>query len=262
MRELFPSGDSVIRSEEQDGEQDDVVRAVLAEDRDPHRDRPWLFVNMVASIDGATATDGTSGGLGAEGDRLVFRGLRSSADIILVGGRTVRDERYRPPRAHAVASASRTARSQADRPRLAVISGSLQLSLDLPFLTDTPPPLIFHPPGVDDSRIQKLSDRAELVPIADVDTDGALSMSAVVDELAGRGAQRILSEGGPSINGQLVAAGLVDEWNLTLAPLTVGGSSPRAAVGPLPEGPPSGMQLRRVWTDDSYLFCRWTAERT
>ncbi len=253
MRELFPDESTVAPDTP-----DDVIRAVVAEDREPAGDRPWLFVNMVASIDGATATDGTSGGLGAEGDRLIFRGLRSSADFILVGGQTVRDERYRPPLAYETAQDIRAGRGQTERPRLAVVSGSLRLDRDLPFFDDDPPPLVFHPPDAETERVDELSDKAELVAISSVDQNGRLSMAAVVDELGRRGARRVLSEGGPSINGQLVTDAAVDEWNLTLAPLVVGGTSPRAAVGPLTEGPPSGMQLRRVWTDEGYLFCRWT----
>ncbi len=256
MRELFPDNDSIVAP----GSPDDVIRAVLDENRNPPGERPWLFVNMVASIDGATATDGTSGGLGAEGDRLIFRGLRSSADIILVGGQTVRDEQYRPPQAHIAAKHTRAQREQSERPRLAVISGSLRFDRELTFLDDDPPPIIFHPLDVDRARVDELAQRADLVPIASADRDGRLSMSAIVDELGSRGVSRVLCEGGPSINGQLVTEGLVDEWNLTLAPLLLGGNSPRAAVGALPEGPPPGMQLRRVWTDDGYLFCRWTVE--
>ena len=61
-------------------------------------DRPWILVNMIASIDGATALEGTSGGLGGPGDRAVFSVIRGLADVILVGGATVRAEHYGPPR--------------------------------------------------------------------------------------------------------------------------------------------------------------------
>jgi 5-amino-6-(5-phosphoribosylamino)uracil reductase len=66
----------------------------------------------------------------------------------------------------------------------------------------------------------------------------------------------VLSEGGPTLNGALVAAGVVDEWCASVAPLVAGGTSARAAHG---AGPPAPLDLplRRVLADDDgYLFLR------
>lgn len=256
MRQLYPGEESSVGS----GKPADVTEAVVAEDRTTAGDRPWLFVNMVASIDGATAIAGASGGLGGTGDRLVFRGLRASADFIIVGASTVRAERYRPPQAYPEAAAHRAGRNQGERPRLAVITNSLDLDPSLPLFDDEPGPIVFHPPTAKPANVAALETMAELVAIEPASNSGKLPLSAVIDDLAARGARRILSEGGPTLNGQLTAEGLVDEWNLTLTPLAIGGESPRAAVGPTPHGPPPAMTLRRVWTDEGYLFCRWTRQ--
>ena len=64
--------------------------------RDRHADRPWIILSMISSADGAMAIDGTSGGLGGDSDRSVFRHLRSIADGVLVGAGTVRSESYSP----------------------------------------------------------------------------------------------------------------------------------------------------------------------
>ena len=53
---------------------------------------------MVATVDGATAVDGRSGGLGGPADKGVFGAIRAVADVILVGAGTVRAERYGSPR--------------------------------------------------------------------------------------------------------------------------------------------------------------------
>ena len=53
----------------------DPLDLYLADRREPHHGRPWLMTNMIASIDGATAVDGLSGGLGGAGDKAVFRAL-------------------------------------------------------------------------------------------------------------------------------------------------------------------------------------------
>src|SRR4029079_17992653 len=58
-------------------------------------DRPWLRVNMVATVDGAaTGDDGTSRSINNEVDHQVFDLLRELADAVLVGAGTVRAERY------------------------------------------------------------------------------------------------------------------------------------------------------------------------
>ncbi len=57
--------------------------------------RPAVRLNMIASIDGATAVAGLSGGLGGPADQALFAVLRSQADVVLVAAGTVRAERGR-----------------------------------------------------------------------------------------------------------------------------------------------------------------------
>ncbi|HET6953281.1 MAG TPA: hypothetical protein VFI47_23070, partial [Acidimicrobiales bacterium] len=51
----------------------DPLTAVAGDERHPPPHRPWLMVNMIATVDGA-ATDpgGISGGLGGPADKSVF----------------------------------------------------------------------------------------------------------------------------------------------------------------------------------------------
>jgi riboflavin biosynthesis pyrimidine reductase len=68
----------------------------------------------------------------------------------------------------------------------------------------------------------------------------------VLDALPERGG-RIVCEGGPTVVGELLAAGLVDELCLTTAPTIVGGP-PLPAFG---TAPPAGFALRRLLVDDA-----------
>src|SRR4029077_11422245 len=68
----------------------DVAESYDDSTRAPHDGRPWLYLCMIASADGATAVDGRSGTLGGAGDRAVFNTLRGHADLVLVGAGTVR----------------------------------------------------------------------------------------------------------------------------------------------------------------------------
>ena len=116
-----------------------------------------------------------------------------------------------------------------------------------------PPPLIYTATGAPGSARDSLSGVAEVV---DAGTGSQVDVGLVVADLAGRGAGVVLAEGGPSLNHQLVAAGLVDELNLTISPLLVGGTAKRILSGPTLAAP-AGLRLDRVLSDDGYLFCRY-----
>lgn len=241
---------------------DDVMEVVGGEHRPATAERPWLYTNMIASTDGATAIDGLSGELGSDGDLAMFQALRAQADVILVGAATARAEEYRPPIAYSSSLEQREKRGQKPRPRLALVSNSLHIESNLPLFDDTEDnrPMIITSENslataTDDPDRRWLLERAD-VRVAGVDQ---VDLLAAVTLLGESGHPRILCEGGPSINGQLAALGRVDEWNLTIAPILASGESKRAAVGPLPESPPAGMELARVWLQDHFLFCRWVA---
>jgi riboflavin biosynthesis pyrimidine reductase len=236
MRELYPvPADSV-----------DPFERYGTDDRARSDARPWVLVNMIATVDGATAVEGRSGGLGGPADRLVFRAVRAVADVILVGASTVRTEGYGPPK---------TPPGRSAPPRLAIVTRSLDMDLTAPVFVDATNdtrPIIVTTSGSDERRRLQLEDVAEVVLAGDADVDVARALAA----LAERGARVVLCEGGPSLNGQLVAADAIDELCVTVAPLAAGGSSPRLAHGP---APPLARPLRldRVLEEDDYLFLRY-----
>lgn len=237
----------------------DIMASVGAEERPGRADRPWVYTNMISSADGATAVDGLSGDLGGEGDRAMFRALRSQADAILVGASTARAEEYRPPIAYPDSEGQRRRRGQGSRPRLVLISNSLDLESSLPLFADETDkqPLIITSQRSLEARGHQAPPDAPLLAAG----QDQVELGRAITELGRQGYCRILCEGGPTVNGQLAAAGLIDEWNLTIAPLLAVGESKRAAVGPIPNGPPPNMTLARVWLDDHYLFCRWVRRR-
>ena len=93
MRRLWPDPSP------EEGEVDDVAALIASEDRTPPGDRPWLLVNMVASLDGGVTVEGRSGGLAGAADKELFGALRQVGDIVLAGAGTARAEDYGPPKA-------------------------------------------------------------------------------------------------------------------------------------------------------------------
>ena len=86
-------------------------------------------------------------------------------------------------------------------------------------------------------------------------------LASQIDELRVRGCRRILCEGGPTLFGALLAAGLVDELFLTVSPFLAGrGLSLVEGVELLPDRRVAGT-LAGVRRHGSHLFLRYLIER-
>jgi riboflavin biosynthesis pyrimidine reductase len=225
--------------------------------------------NMIASVDGA-ATDpaGRSGGLGGPADRQVFMAIRAVADIVLAGAGTVRTERYGPARLPPSLEEARLARGQSARPRIAVVTRSLALDLDLPLFreaTDEDRPLVVTTTaGMDRVRsaggataTQDLAMVAEIVVAGDRSVDWGTALRAL---RATARAGVLLVEGGPNTIGQVVATDLLDELCLTVSPQLVGARGPRIVNG-VDWDAPRRLALDRVMADDDFLFIRYLRVR-
>lgn len=250
MRQLYPLPATTPAASNTDV---DPVALYAGDLRPAPTGRPWVMINMVASLDGATTVEGLSGPLGGPADREVFAAIRGVADVVLVGAGTVRAERYGPPRSSPAQRERRRSRGQADVPRLCVCSASLALDPTSPLFADAGErPMIVTVAAADAGR------RAALAPVADLMVAGEhrVDMVQALAALRHRGAEVVLAEGGPSFNGQLVAAGTVDELCLTLSPLLVAGRSARIAVGDAPPQP-IGLSLHRLLEGQGLLFARY-----
>jgi len=213
----------------------DPVATYGADRRPPHADgRPWVVVNMIASIDGATTVDGRSGGLGGPGDRVVFGLLRRAADVILVGAGTARAEGYRAPRP--------------GQGRLAVVTRTGRLAGAERIFEGHRPYLV----TTERAELAELGDRAEVLRYG----DDQVALPAALAALGARGAGIVLCEGGPSLNGDLLAAGLVDEVCLTIAPVMTAGSSSRISHHPT-AALDARFELAHVLDEDGFLFLRY-----
>lgn len=227
--------------------------------RPRHDDRPWVMANMVASVDGAIAIDGVSGGLGGDGDSMVFRAVRASCDWIVAAAGTVRAERYRIPRSAPDVAAVRTAAGRTPSPLLAVVTASADLDPALPLIADRDPDqaralvITGHTPPAD--AVARLGDAVDWCHL---DTERP-TPAGIIGALATRGADVVLVEGGPSFNGQIVDAGLLDELCLSISPHLVGGGSPRI-VHRSTTTIPAELRLERLLEHDGALFARYVRD--
>jgi riboflavin biosynthesis pyrimidine reductase len=229
----------------------DPTEVYATDARQPHADRPWLLVDMISSADGATHVNGTSGPLGSPGDHAVFRAIRGIADVILVAAGTVRSENYRPVKATPEIREARLQRGQTPLARLAILSRHLDFDFDTELFQGDSPPLLLTAQSAPASALRRAESITEVVRF-----DGQrVDMTAAVTALGHRGAKIVLAEGGPTLNGQLHEAQLIDELCLTFSPLLIGSDAGRVIDGaPLTV---QSMRLVRVLEEDSSLFLRY-----
>jgi riboflavin biosynthesis pyrimidine reductase len=218
-----------------------------------------LRMNFVTSVDGAATVAGTSGGLGTAGDTRIFDLLRDMCDVILVGANTVRIEGYTQPEYPEVRRKRRKSFGLAEVPPYAVISESLNLDPASPLFTEADPrTIVITHGGGDSARQTALSEVADLI-VAGTDR---IDLPEAVAQLAGRGLNRVLCEGGPHLFGSLLAANLVDELCLTISPRLAGAGPMRIIAGePIPDRA-WPLTVGHVLTEEGALFLRYQVNRT
>lgn len=214
---------------------------------------PLFRFNFVASVDGAAALDGRSGGLGDGADSRVFGLLRQTADVILVGAGTVRAEGYSGELLAPAAQLWRAGHDMTAHPGLAIVSGSLDLDPDSALFRDAPVrPLLLTAATAPEER------RAALEPVADVVVAGERTVEPeqAAQVLKDRGFHRVLCEGGPQLFGSFQAAGMVDELCMTVSPLLTAGTGTRITAG-TPEMVPHRLSLVHVLRGGDTLLLRY-----
>jgi riboflavin-specific deaminase-like protein len=216
--------------------------------------RPYVFVNMVASADGAISVAGRTKALSSAADRYVFHYLRSLADVILVGAQTVRAENYGPPKLPEARQAERSARGQAPVPRIAVVTSSLDLDWSSAFFRDSPTrPYVLTTESADPDAVAAAREVAEVV----VAGESRVDLAAALATLAEQGVGNVLCEGGPTLNGVLGAADLIDELCLTLVPALAGGDAGAGLLGHAKLPDLLEMETVHLLEGDGDLFLRY-----
>lgn len=232
-----------------------------------------VYANFVVSLDGVTALPHAlqSSHLiagSSEHDRFVMGLLRACADAVLVGAGTFHGSphtrwtaEYAYPPAAGLYAELRQRRGRPEQPVLAVLTGSGRLDPEHPALAGQTIVLTSET-GAAHLR-SRLPEQAEIVVIGE---RSPLDPALAVEALRSRGHGLILSEGGPSVFGALVAAGLVDELFLTLSPVIAGrGAEARLALLEGAELLPARVlagELLTLRRAASHLFLRYRLPRS
>jgi len=191
--------------------------------------RPRLRLVLAISLDGRLApAEGGAAQLGGEGDRRALEEALTWADAVLLGAQTLRAHRTSCLIHAPDLLRNRCERGLPAQPTVVVWSRSGRFSPDLPFFRQ---PL---------ERWLLLSAAATTLPTALAGFSCLLPFQdwpAALDRLGALGLRRVVVLGGAQLAAALVAAGALDELQLTLCPVLLGG--PHGWLPPQAESDPS-----------------------
>ncbi len=201
--------------------------------------RPYLVANFVSTLDGVVSFNlpGQSGGdriSGSnEGDRFIMGLLRASVDAVMVGSATVQaagpkalwlPEFVYPPAKDLYRNYRQETLKKTEHPLVVIVSGSGRLDLSS---------AVFYTPGArvliittEQGKQRLAQSGSEALALVDVRApsavEGRVPPSAILKLLGDFGVGLILHEGGPTLFGDFLANGFVDELFLTVAPQIAG----------------------------------------
>jgi riboflavin biosynthesis pyrimidine reductase len=193
-------------------------------------DGSHTYANFVSSVDGVVALQegGESGRIvsgDSEADRFVMALLRACADAVVIGAGTFRrtpgDFWHAADAYPALAEAFADLRQQLGlrpHPLLVLVTASGKLDVKQPALANA---LIATTRAGEERLHGALPAGARVVAL----DPHVIPLASLLALLRSEGLGRILTEGGPTLFGELIKAGLVDELFLTASPRLFGRSS-------------------------------------
>lgn len=183
---------------------------------------PYVRSKIAASLDGRTAmASGESQWITGEAAREDVHRLRARHSVILTGIGTVQaDDPSLNVRLDTQQLGSIVEFTEADQPARVILDSQLRMPTGAKMLALAGDTLIYTL-SADQSKTFALQDAGAQV-IRTENESGYVSLEAVLRDLADRQFNEVMVEAGPSLNGALLEAGLVDEMVLYQAPILMG----------------------------------------
>lgn len=211
-------------------------------------DRPYTILSCAMSVDGRIDDTGPERlRLSNEADFAEIDELRAGCDAILVGAGTLRADNPRLLVRSPVLRERRREQGRTENLLKAVVTGSGELDPKARFFATGDAGAVVYTGGAGvETATRLLSDPPETHPPVDVvDAGDPPTVEGILTDLADRGVERLLVEGGGHIHTLFLTSGLVDELRLAVAPFFVGQQDAPSFVRPgtYPYAPHTPMRL-------------------
>ncbi len=177
--------------------------------------KPWVRVKLAMSLDGRTAlANGASQWITGEAARADVQHWRARSSAILTGVGTVLAD---DPRLN-VRLTSENPNDEPWQPLRVVLDTRLRTPTDSRIFATGGEVLIFTEDPTRGATFAEMGVGVEAIPAM----GGRLDLEAVIDRLGELEANEVLVEAGPTLSGELLRLGLVDELLLYVAPKLLG----------------------------------------
>ena len=219
--------------------------------------RPFVFINVAMTADGKIDTFQRKGAaISSERDRERVDQLRAEADAVMVGGKTLLDE---DPKLTVKSEALRAERIASGLPANPIKVGVVteaRLRDDSEFLNSGPANIvIFTTRWTSKHHVSLLKSRGVDVYVDDSEKVNLLKALETLKEI---GVERLMVEGGATLNFELLRLDAVDEVTAYVAPLVFGGANaPTLAAGSgleRGEAIPLKLVTAEAWEDGGVLL--------
>ncbi|HKT44922.1 MAG TPA: dihydrofolate reductase family protein [Gaiellaceae bacterium] len=184
------------------------------------RDRPYTLLSCCVSIDGYIGNAASRLHLSNDADFDRVDAVRASCDAILVGAATVRIDNPRLLVRSQTRRDERVGRGLPESPIKVTVTRRAELDASADFFSVGDAEKIVYC-----ASARSADARRQLGTVATVvDAGDRVAMLTLSADLAERGVKRLMVEGGGTVHTQFLTEDIVDELQLTVAPVFVGDS--------------------------------------
>lgn len=183
-------------------------------------ERPYTLLSCCVSIDGYIGNGASRLLLSNDADFDRVDAVRASCDAILVGAETVRIDNPRLLVRSEARREERAARGLPASPMKVTVTRRAELDARADFFTAGETEKLVYC-----ARTRLADARERLGTVATiVDAGDNVEMRKLTTDLAARGVERLMVEGGGTVHTQFLSENIVDELQLVVAPVFVGDS--------------------------------------
>lgn len=174
-------------------------------------------MNAAVTVDGKVVTVGGDSRISCEEDLDRLHKLRSEVDAVMVGAGTILSD-----------DPSLTVRRvKGKNPIRVVVDGKARIPLSAKVLRGDPKTIVAVSSEANRRKVESIRKTGVDVWIF----DGAkVDLRKLLEKLSELGVKKILLEGGPTLNWEMLKHGLVDEIRISIAPVIVGGERAKTLV--------------------------------
>ena len=219
--------------------------------------RPYVHINVAMTVDGKIDTFERKGAsISSAKDKERVDMLRAGSDAIMVGGRTLLDEDPKLTVKSEALRADRIARGLSANPIKVGVATIADIKPDSNFILFGSARIVIfttHQTSINQLALLR-AQNAEVF----VHESESVDLSSALETLKKLGVNRLMVEGGGTINFELIKLGLVDEITAYISPMIFGGANaPTMADGlGVPREAPLHLNLSDVvkWDDGGVVL--------